>query len=73
MIKAMRLKDYLDRYDETQSEFGRRADVATSTIQQICAGGGAGALTAAKIIEASGGIVTLADLQPRKRKKGTTA
>ena len=63
----MDIREYLEHTGLSVSAFARVAEVPRPTINSIRAGGGASASTVMKLITASGGLITLADLQ---RKKG---
>ena len=72
----MKLKAYLDKYDESQSAFARRIGVKQQAISQIVAGGGCHTNTADAIIDGTGGLVTLKDLTrpgPTRRQKSQAA
>lgn len=58
----MRLAEYLERTTETQTAFAKRAGLTQAAVNLIVRGGGARAETALKIIEATGGLVSLHDL-----------
>lgn len=73
----MRLADYLSERGESQASFARRAGLPQSTVNFACSehGRGVHADTAYKIIQTTGGLVTLADLRgdratlhPRRRQ-----
>lgn len=61
----MKLDDYLAERDESQSAFARRAGLPQQTVHAICNGAEPRASTARKIIIATGGLVSLDDLQPK--------
>ena len=58
----MKLKNYLEMNKETQVEFANRTSIPQTTIAAIVLGGGTRSATALKIIQATGGIVSLDDL-----------
>lgn len=61
----MRLKDYLENRKESQAVFAARAGVSQQRISELCTtGAGCRIDTAKAIIEATGGLVTMDDLQP---------
>lgn len=67
----MKLAEYLELRNETQTSFSRRSGVPQQTISLICKGQGTRVETAAKIVEASreqpapdGGTVRFEDLIP---------
>ena len=60
----MRLKAYLEARQESQDAFAARAGLSQQVVSNICGGSICLTPTAKKIIEASGGVVTLDDLQP---------
>lgn len=70
----MLLSEYLERYHETQSAFARRSGVPQTTISDIILrNNGTHAATAAKIIEATGGLVSLTDLAGKDEASGDPA
>lgn len=60
----MRLTEYLEKREESQSAFARRSEIPQSTVNLICQGKGTGVGTAVKVIQATGGLVSLQDLLP---------
>lgn len=60
----MRLAEYLERTGESQTVFARRSGLTQANVSRIVLGGGAGLQTARKILDATGGLVTLDDLAP---------
>lgn len=58
----MTLQEFLLDHSITQKEFANRADIPQQTVSEILSGGGMRAVTALKIIQATGGLVTLTDL-----------
>ena len=50
---------YLRRMKISASELSRRCEVPRSTLQDVMQGGGVSAATALKLIEGSGGLITL--------------
>lgn len=58
----MRLEEYLRRQGESQAAFAKRAGVAQQTVSMICTGGGSRTATALRIVEATGGLVSFAEL-----------
>ena len=58
----MRLEDYLNQREESQSAFARRSKIPQSTVNLICQGKGTRVETAVKVIQATGGLVSLQDL-----------
>lgn len=58
----MRLSEYLQSRDESQSAFAKRAGIPQSTVNLICNGSGTRTETAIKIVRATGGLVSFGDL-----------
>ena len=66
----MTLRQYLQDNGISQNEFSARCNLPQTTIAAIVMGGGTQASTALKIIEATGGLVSLSDLVGRRNAKG---
>ena len=58
----MTLSDYLRKQGESQVAFARRSGVPQQTVSQIVRGHGTRTATALLVVEATGGLVTFAEL-----------
>ena len=62
----MLLRDFLRIQDISQADFSLRSGVSQSTIARVCVGFGCHSRQALRIVEATGGLVTLSDLAGRR-------
>jgi transcriptional regulator with XRE-family HTH domain len=69
----MRLGEYLKRTGEKQAAFATRAGISQQTVSELCNGKGARSKTAAKVIQATGGLVAIEDLLPEEADQSGAA
>ena len=62
----MHLRTFLHQNSISQADFASRSQVSQSTIARVCLGFGCHSRQALRIVEATGGLVTLADLAGRR-------
>lgn len=58
----MKLRDYLAKNDEGPTAFAQRADLSRSTVQRVLRGRWPGRIAVEKIVAATGGKVSPADI-----------
>lgn len=66
----MRLKAYLEAREESRNAFARRAGISQQIVSNICGGSGCHSTTAKQIVDTTGGLVSLDDLQPLNKEAG---